>query len=61
MALIVFGLALVVVLVVSVVQLRRGGQGPRMGWIPRSWRPKANDAYRQHGWRPPFDEQGEHR
>jgi hypothetical protein len=44
----------------SVYQLRRGGRGPGVGWIPSRFRPKLNEAYRQHGWQEPFDENGRH-
>jgi hypothetical protein len=29
-----------------------------MNWIPRSLRPKANANYEKHGWKEPFDENG---
>ena len=41
----------VVVAVVSVLRLRRGGPGPQVNWVPRALRGRVNRSYRQHGWR----------
>jgi len=50
---------MVVVLVISVIRLRRGGPGPAVNYVPRMLRPRVNAYYRSRGWQEPFDVDGE--
>lgn len=49
----------IVMVAIQLVRARR--YGPRVKWIPRRWRPRVNNYYRQHGWREPYDAQGNRR
>ena len=49
---------MVVVFVLSIYRLRRGGPGPAVNWIPRRMRSEVNSAYEHEDWQKPYDEQG---
>lgn len=49
---------MVVVAVLSVFRMRRGGPGPAVDYVPRALRGRLNSAYRREGWQKPFDEHG---
>lgn len=49
---------MVIVAVITVFRLRRGGPGPQVNWIPRSLRGRVNDDFEKNGWQKPYDEDG---
>ncbi|MFZ0666876.1 MAG: hypothetical protein WAM97_14075 [Acidimicrobiales bacterium] len=50
-----------VVALLSLYRLRKGGVGPQMNWIPKLMRPRANEYYEKHGWKQPFNDEGNRR
>jgi hypothetical protein len=54
----IFIVAVAVVIVASIWQLRPGGKGPAVQWFPRSMRRTVNTAFRRRGWPEPYDESG---
>jgi len=53
---IVWALAAAVVLVVTVVRLRKGGPGPSVGWLPKFLSPWANRLFERRRWPVPYDD-----
>lgn len=49
---------MLVALCLSVYNMRKGGSGPAVNWVPRRYRQGVNDRYRKHGWALPYDEDG---
>jgi hypothetical protein len=47
-----------VVLVITMIRLRRGGPGPQVNWIPRALRPRTNRFFTGRGWQAPYDAEG---
>jgi hypothetical protein len=54
------GVFIVIVAVISLMRLRRGGAGPAVNWVPRPLRPSLDRRYAKRGWEVPFDEDGNH-
>lgn len=49
---------MIVVFGISIHNMRKGGSGPAVNWVPRQFRQRVNDRYRRHGWVEPYDEDG---
>lgn len=49
----------VLIVVVMALQLRSGGRGPGVAWVPRSLRGRVNGLYRSRGWAEPYDAHGD--
>ncbi len=49
---------IVIVGVVSILRLRRGGPGPAVNWVPRSMRGAVNRRYEARGRQQPYDADG---
>jgi hypothetical protein len=55
---VVIGLFMAFCIIMALLQLRRGGPGPAVNYIPKGLRPSVNAYYRNHGWQEPFDADG---
>ena len=56
---IAFWVFAVTMVVIQTIRARK--YGPTVNWIPKRWRPWVNDYYRRHGWREPYDAEGNRR
>ncbi|WIB62119.1 hypothetical protein DEJ13_17760 (plasmid) [Curtobacterium sp. MCLR17_007] len=48
----------VIVLIITIYRLRRGGPGPTVNWVPRRLRGRVNRGFGEQGWQKPYDDEG---